>query len=320
MATTELDDLRRVNPRPCTFEQMQDNWQRLSKYLENAPNAGIPVVADSGWYTGGGSPYVLATINGVANVQVRIPQAAARLINIKAGDDLLIGKKNGIWWVLNPVWDDPQYTLRYMASGPVPYGWALANGVDNSVANGGSEIDYMSRFIKGDPTPGATGETNYTPTGSLSSGTVSVSGTFTTTSETTGITIPAYTGTSGPQVGMGDHRHYVYVEQNNVESGDGDLVTYEPKDPFAHDGAYANETSIDYTTGSSPGADPTPDWRAHTHTIDHSHTPTDPGHTHDVTISGSGTLSDVTFTGDAASTIEPPFTTAIIIERLNNGL
>lgn len=319
MSLTELDDLRRISARPCNFEQMQEAWPKLLKYLDATGSGGIPIDATSDWYQGGGSPYVLATINGVANVQVRIPNIAARLPNIKAGDNIIIAKKNGVWWVVSGVHDAPQYTLRYMAQGPVPYGWALADGSANSTGNGGSGIDYMSRYIKGDPTPGTSGgSTSYTPTGSLSSGTVSVSGTFTTTSETTGLTVDDYVGDSLGQVGMQDHRHRVYWNEDTVQSGsDYDIFVGVSADMIGASNPYATETSTDYTPGSSPGVDET--WKEHVHDIGHGHTTTESGHTHDVTISGSGTLSDVTFTGDSA-TIEPPFMTAIIIERLNNGL
>jgi hypothetical protein len=321
MALTDLDDLRRISARPCNFEQMQEAWPKLLKYLDATGSGGIPETATSGWYLGGGNPYVLATINGIANVQVRIPNIAARLPNIKNGDDIIIAKKNGVWWVVSGVHDDPQYTLRYMSGGTIPWGWAKADGSANSTGNGGSGIDYTGRYIKGHGTvPGTSGgSTSYTPAGSVSSGTISISGTFTTTSETTGLTVDDYVGDSLGQVGMTEHVHRTPVDSISFDAGATSAFAIDPANPNLGGSAPSNwvETTVDYDSGDTLGDPKT--WMEHVHDIGHGHTVTDAGHTHDVTISGSGSLTGVTFTGDSA-TIEPPYMTGIIIERLNNGL
>lgn len=79
--------------------------------------------------------------------------------NVEANDELLIAAAHDggayDWVCLSDFLDDPIGTIRFLAvdppagTSPAPKGWALCDGTDNAVGNGGSGKNLINAFIEG---------------------------------------------------------------------------------------------------------------------------------------------------------------------------
>ncbi len=144
-------------PIPCGAAATDRNWMALYRAMEGLrdfKNFPRDATATARWQPAVGNvpPYVAATDdeNGEAII-INFPLRGVGDINVQIGWPVQFVVKEGVAWAHGEGYRDaPLKTLRWRSCSPseIEGGWAIADGTDNSIANGGSGFDYTSLTYK----------------------------------------------------------------------------------------------------------------------------------------------------------------------------
>jgi hypothetical protein len=156
---------------PCNVEEMRQQFPKLHSIIQNLADevanlqTGIPAITTAAWHKGGGTPYVLTNIG-----TVELPPSPSRDWNIPAGWPINVKKIPGGFRIIDDVLLDAKIGMEMgwcLASGDIPQGWAIQDGVANA-SPAGSGINKIGTYCKYGTTAGTqAGTDSYTPTGTV---------------------------------------------------------------------------------------------------------------------------------------------------------
>jgi len=187
MASLSVDRLfELINPSPPTIEEHFQNWQRLVEVLKILGDASIVrrCTASGTWVDGSPATVAATDDDSGAVLSVLLPRMAGKDPNVRSGDSFFYRSYDGGFYPSSDGYlDDKKLTQKNWAGllANIPAGWAVCDGVANSVGNGGSGLNLSNKFLKWSTSTAGTFGSSNTGLGGAHSGDTAVS--------TTGITI-----------------------------------------------------------------------------------------------------------------------------------
>lgn len=202
MASLNVENLfELIVPGPPTVEERVQNWSRLTEVLRiMGDTLRVKRCTATATWVDGGTPTVAVADNDTADTfSLLLPRVAGKDPNVRSGDSFFYKVFQGAYYPEGDGYlDDKKLTQKNWAGllANIPQGWAVCDGVANSVGNGGSGLDLSGRFLKWSGVAGTTGSSDTGSAGAHSGNTgLTATGltvddaSLTVSTSTTGITM-----------------------------------------------------------------------------------------------------------------------------------